>query len=191
MKSKQASSQAGFTLVELMVSLMIFTIVVLAAVGSLYTVNSASKKVQSMRGVLDNLTFAIESISRTIRTADNIVCGGSANSSGNPDCPFSDQDKNERLLVSSTLGTQQLLEYRLGQYPNGNGAIQKSIENGAWLSLTSPEINVKHLYFYVEGAVPGDDKQTSVEVFISGEATSGGETSPFAVQTFISERASE
>lgn len=187
--------QAGFTLIELMVSLMIFVVVVLAAVGSLYSVNSASKKVQAMRSVLDNLTFAIEAISRTVRTSSSVVCGGSSNTSGSPNCLFLDQDINTMLLVGSTLGSETLVEYRLGVHPNGNGAIQKRYqETGVWtnwISLTAPEINVEKLNFYVDGAEPTDNIQTNVQMFIQGEAIAGGESSPFAVQTYISERATE
>ncbi len=187
--------QAGFTLIELMVSLMIFIVVVLAAVGSLYTVNSASRKVQAMRSVLDNLTFAIEAMSRTVRTSASVVCGGSLNVSGDPNCPFSSQSINSMLLVSSTLGTEQLVEYRLGANTNGNGAIQKRYQESGiwtnWISLTAPEINIQSLLFYVDGADPADGKQSSVQLFIQGQAISNGETSPFAVQTYISERATE
>lgn len=192
---KHNRSQAGFTLVELMVSLMIFVVVVLAAVGSLYTVNNASRKVQAMRSVLDNLTFALEAMSRTVRTSSSVVCGGSSNISGNPNCPFSSQANNDMLLVASTLGSEQLIEYRLGYHPNANGAIQKRIQEGGvwtnWISLTAPEINIDRLSFYVDGADALDGKQTAVQFFVQGEATANGESSPFAVQTYISERASE
>lgn len=192
---KRRKQQSGFTLIELMVSLMIFIVVVLAAVGSLYAVNTASKKVQAMRSVLDNLTFAIEAMSRTVRTSASVVCGGSLNTSGNPNCPFSSPATNSMLLVSSTLGTEQLVEYRLGANTNGNGAIQKRFQESGvwtnWISLTAPEINIQKLQFYVDGASSADGKQSAVQVFVGGQAISNGETSPFAIQTFISERATE
>ena len=189
------SRQSGFTLVELMVSLMIFIVVVLAAVGSLYTVNSASRKVQAMRSVLDNLSFAIESISRTVRTSNSVVCGGSLNLSGNPNCPFASQATNSMLLVDSTIGETQLVEYRLGYYGSGNGTIQKRVQEGGiwtnWVSLTAPEINIQKFSFYVDGASSLDASQARVQVFVQGVAIAGGTTSPFAVQTYISERATE
>lgn len=195
LKSYRKNNQAGFTLVELMVSLMIFVIVVLATVGSLYSVNSASRKVQSMRSVLDNLNFAIESISRTVRTSNSIVCGGSLNISGNPNCPFSSQGVNSMLLVDSTVGVSQLVEYRLGTHSNGSGAIQKRYQESGvwtnWISLTAPEINVKNLNFYVEGADSLDNSQARVQVLVQGDATTTAETAPFSVQTYISERVSE
>lgn len=188
-------NQKGFTLVELMVSLSIFIIVVLAAVGSLYTVNNASRKVQAMRSVLDNLNFAVESLSRTIRTSNSVVCGGSLNDTGYPNCPFSEQRDSTMLLVDSTIGDRALVEYRLGFYPNGNGAIQKRVQESGlwtnWISLTSPEINIEKLLFYVDGASESDSLQTSVAVFIKGSATAGGSVAPFSIQTYLSQRTTE
>ncbi len=191
--------QSGFTLIELMVSLMIFTIVVLAAIGSLYSVNTASRKVQSMRTVLDNITFAVESISRTVRTGKYVVCGGQANTSGNSNCPFSDQRPSSVLLVYNTLGTEGLVEYSLGVNANGTGNIQKQVQEGCpsacgWaqpVALTAPEVNVQNLSFYVDGADSSDGHQTSVALFVNGIASTLDDTTPFALQTYVSERASE
>ncbi len=193
--TRTAKQQAGFTLIELMVSLMIFVVVVLAAVGSLYAVNNASRKAQAMRGVLDNLSFAIESISRTVRTSNSVVCGGSSNTSGTASCPFSEQGPNSSILVDSTMGSTQLVEYRLGYNANGNGQIEKRYQDSGvwtnWISLTAPEIDVKKLIFYVEGADAADTTQTSVALFTEGVAVANGEEEPFAIQTYISKRATE
>lgn len=198
LKQKPSQAQAGFTLIELMVSLMLFTIVVLAAVGSLYTVNSASKKTQAMRSVVDNLNFAIESMSRTVRTSNTVVCGGVSNTSSldpitsaDPNCPFNSENPSSKLLVDSTLGADQLVEYQLSL----SGAIEKRIrESGIWTNwvpITAPEINVTKLHFYVDGAKATDDIQPNTMIFIQGVATTAEETAPFAVQTYLSQRAVE
>lgn len=191
---------AGFTLVELMVALALFTIVVLAAVSSLYTVNNAARKVEAMRSVLDNLNFAVESMSRTIRTGTNIVCGGIVNSGGQQTCTFGPGMANfnapgERISLSGTLGTNADLEYRLW-FVNGNGEIQKRTKQGGvwsdtWVSLTAPEINVQKLSFYVDGTAAGDQIQPSVIMLIQGVAKTQNDTAPFAIQTYVSARAAE
>ncbi len=191
-------NQAGFTLVELMVSLMLFTIVVLAAVGSLYTVNNASRKVQAMRSVIDNLNFAVESMSRTIRTGNAVACGGESNLpvlGGDPNCTFDNQSPRDILYIDSTLGTDQKVEYRLETSLAGvsSGSIQKRVKEGDfwgnWYNITAPEINVQKLSFYVNGATVDDLVQPSVMIFVEGVAVVGEETSPFAIQTYLSQRA--
>jgi prepilin-type N-terminal cleavage/methylation domain-containing protein len=206
MKKKQwyNNKQKGFTLVELMVALTLFVVVVMAAVSSLFSVNNASRKVQAMRSVLDNLNFAMESMSRTIRTGNLVVCGGTKNGAypnagGTYNCVFGVDAPGEQLLVHSTLGSDQLIEYRWGTNPdNGHGQIEKRTQdiNGNWpdnwLSLTAPEIDVQKLSFYVDGADTTDTSQPNVILFVQGIAAADADNvSPFAVQTYISQRAIE
>ena len=188
------AAQHGFTLVELLVALTLFTFVVLAAVTSLYAVNDASRKVNAMRGVLDNLNFAMESMSRTIRTSTEIVCDGTNNPAGvTRNCPFPTGPATSRLSVHSTLGIEAEVEYRLNTTTH---QVEKRVDEGSgytnWIALTAPEINVQSLYFYVDGANPTDASQPSVIIMMQGIATADtGDTTPFALHTFISQRASK
>jgi prepilin-type N-terminal cleavage/methylation domain-containing protein len=194
----------GFTLVELLVSLALFSIVMLAAVGTLYTVNSASQRVTAMRAVLDNLDFAMESMSRTIRTGENIVCGDvQTQESGTNNCPFGTSTAgSEALYLTSTIDGSSI-EYRWRQdATTGNNEIQKCtlINNNGSLqldptkcvSITDPNINVQKFSFYVNGADPSDGMQPSVIIMMQGVAAAGpGDTEPFDIQTYISQRAGE
>lgn len=192
---KKTSTQQGFTLVELIVSLGLFVVVIIAAVGSLYSVNNAARKVEAMRTVLDNLNFAIESMSRTIRTGTDVVCGSGVQSSQN-NCSFSATFNNpaEEISIQSTLGTQGLVRYRWVDV-GGRGEIQKW-SDGDWVSLTAPGIDIQQASFFVDGAnspiTGGDDAiQPSVMMLIQGVATAGENTAPFAIQTLVSVRTVE
>ncbi|HTH93307.1 MAG TPA: type II secretion system protein [Candidatus Paceibacterota bacterium] len=197
------SLQAGFTLVELLVSLALFTVIVVAAVGSLYTINQASQRVSAMRTVLDNLNFATESMSRTIRTGSTLVCGGVSNGTGKPNCPFGNSNgaAQEISLTSTLPGSLGGLDYRRVTIPgstNGAHEIQKcvlntdgSLNTNNCVAITSPQINVTQLYFYVDG-VGVSGGQPSVTMIMQGVANAGGSNiAPFAVQSFISQRAAQ
>lgn len=195
--------ERGFTLVELMVSLGIFTIVVIAAVSALYSVNAAARRVEAMRATLDNLNFAIESMSRTIRTGTNIACD--LVSSGTNNClqwPLGAwNDASEQLSLQSTLGIVGPVEYRRTEDPGGRGEIQKRVNYGPWIDITAPGIDIQRLSFYVQGAdnpascasgsCTDDAAQPSVLMLIQGVATAEGNTAPFAVQTLVSVRSIE
>lgn len=189
-QSRKNVNQAGFTLVELMVSLALFIIVVLALIGSLYTVNDASRKVQAMRTVMDNLNFAMESISRTVRTSEQIVCSGT----GSANCPI-DESGGYEISMNSTLGERQQVFYR---WNSSNKSVEKKTINlndaGStdWQSITSPEISIDHMVFYVDGAELGDSKQPSVAVQLDGVASvPNGSPIPFSIQTYLSQRTPE
>lgn len=186
----------GYTLVELLVALSLFTIVALAMVSSLYTVNAAWKRVQAMKTVMDNLNFAIESISRNIRTANTLVCGGeSLDNLANPNCTFAGSSGNTVLAMNSTLGDAKAIEYSLDP---GKHQIMKRVKEGTTLgnsgtwsntvAVTTPEISIDRLRFYVDGANVTDGSQPEVIISIQGKATAAGQTIPFAIQTIASQR---
>ncbi len=198
---QKPSLQSGFTLVELLVSLALFTVIVLAAVGSLYTVNQASLKVNAMRTVLDNLNFATESMSRTIRTGDNIVCGGPGVHIGGSNCPLGSGSTPGEIALDATIGGSKSLDYRWVKI-NGKGTIQRcnvngksltgTLNSGSCVSITAPEIDIQKMAFYVDGADVSDTRQPGVMILMQGVATAGtGNIAPFAIQTYASQRAGE
>lgn len=69
-------NQKGFTLIEIIVSLAIFTIVAVVAVGAFLKILDANKKSQTLKTAINNVNFALESITREMRVGDNYVCAG-------------------------------------------------------------------------------------------------------------------
>lgn len=174
--------RAGFTLVEIIVALGLFTVVMMVSVGSLVSLSDVHRKVQSMRIAFDNLNLALESMSREIRTGVLYHCDATITpiqserecQSGESSFTFLSQDGNQFI-------------YRL----NGS-TIQRSIDGGAsWADITAPEINVDYLDFYVFGA-DGSDPITSPyqpHVLISVGGTAGTRvTSEFKIQTTVTQR---
>jgi prepilin-type N-terminal cleavage/methylation domain-containing protein len=74
MFSSHHTKEHGFTLVEMIVSLAIFTLVAVVAVGALLKIVSANKKSHTMKTAMTNLNFALESISREMRVGTNYYC---------------------------------------------------------------------------------------------------------------------
>lgn len=80
-KSVDLPKRRGFTLVEMIVSLAIFSIVSVVALGSLVKIVSANKKAQTLQASISNINFAIDSMSRELRTGNYYLC---ESNSGNP-----------------------------------------------------------------------------------------------------------
>ncbi len=74
---KYATQHKGFTLVEMIVSLGIFTVVALIAIGAFLKITDANKKSQSLKTAINNLNFALESMSREMRVGANYYCADS------------------------------------------------------------------------------------------------------------------
>lgn len=187
--------QSGFTLVELLVSVALFTVVMIMAVGCLMVLIDANARAQSMQQVMTNISFAIDSMTREIRTGRSFYCS---------DSPI-DGDLDEELVQDCEAGIYLSIveggtsltggndNSRISfRYNEGEQRIERRIGNDEWYAITSPEINVTDMLFYVtdtETGRNGDDKQASVTIFIDGYA---GELlsaeSSFTLQTTITKR---
>ncbi|MES2416462.1 MAG: prepilin-type N-terminal cleavage/methylation domain-containing protein [Patescibacteria group bacterium] len=59
---------SGFTIIELMVAISLFTILIIIGIGALLNANSVHKKNQKIRSLMDSLSFIMEDMSTNIRT---------------------------------------------------------------------------------------------------------------------------
>lgn len=174
----------GFTLVEMIIAISLFGIVVSISVGSLLGLFDANRKSQSLASVLNNLNYSIENMTRIIRFAKSYHCdinqalpvtsprncGGGAN-------PAADS-------IAVTNGAVTTI-FRL----NGS-KIQISTNGGTTYSdMTSSEVTITNLKFYVYGSTPGDASQPYVLITIGGYAGSKPSSrSNFDIQTIVSQR---
>jgi len=62
----------GFSIVELLISIVIFSLILLAVISFLLSMNSSNLKTMSTRDALDNAKGALEEISYEIRSAKGI-----------------------------------------------------------------------------------------------------------------------
>lgn len=70
--------QRGFTLIEMMVSMALFAVVAVVAIGALLKIVDANKKAQAIETSINNLNFVLESMSREMRLGTNYSCYGSS-----------------------------------------------------------------------------------------------------------------
>lgn len=64
----------GFTLVEILVALMIFSLVVVVALAALVRIVDANRKAQTIQDAVINLSFTMESMTRELRTGSTYYC---------------------------------------------------------------------------------------------------------------------
>ena len=169
-KNKRQKNK-GFTLVELLVSLALFTIVLTIVLGTIFTIMDANRKARSLSLVMNNLDFAVESMVRTIKTARDIDPSGSFVSPGSK-LTVIDQDN-------------EVVTYKLE-----NGAIKRNIQPSTeFISVTSPEITITNLTFTNPNGNAPNTNQPRIIVNIMGKAQVGPRiSSDFSIQTTISQR---
>jgi len=183
----------GFSLIEMLVSIALFAIVVTTSVGTLLVLVDANAKSQSIQIAINNLSFAVDVMTRQLRTGTDFYCdvnqtsiiSGSSLKSGINNC----SNGGEAIAFTDTR-TGQRISFSLA-HPNGT-TIQRRIDgmsSNAWLDMTGSNITITNLDFVVTGTDPSDDVQPTVTIFI--EATVGDSTglgSQFEIQTSVTQR---
>lgn len=188
---KHRNSSDGYTVVELMVSVALFGVAVLMAASAFLGVVSSNRKSLAMRTAIDNLNFAVESMSRDMKTGFSYHCGVGGAISAPQDCPSGASYIAFEGQEGDPLNPGDQIVYRL----NG-GRIERSGAGGVpgtFFPVTAPppELSITGLAFRVYGtfgtAVDGA-RQPRIVIVIIGTAGIGKEASTFDLQTLISQR---
>lgn len=178
-------SSKGFTLVELLVAVAIFSVVMLIATGALLTMVDANRKAQALKSVMNNLSFALESVSRTIRVGSAYHCGTGGAISSPQDCT---SGSTYFAFESATGDLDSSADQYVYRYLGNR--VERSIDGGATFApVTAPEVVIEDLRFYVVGSPLSDSLQPKVVVTVKGYAGIATRVrSAFNLQTTITQR---
>jgi len=154
----------GFTLLEVMVALTLYTFIAMISITSLISMIHANQKSQALKSVINNLNFALEGMERNIRVGRTYHCGsgpvpGPATLANTQDCV----DGTFLAIESSKGKTANIDDQLVYRFNATDKNIEISKDSGVnWLPLTSAGVVVESLKFTVEGNVPGDNVQPFV-----------------------------
>jgi len=211
--AQRKAGKSGFTLIELMVATTIFTIVSVVAIGAILTINSANRKAQAIRAVVDNLNFTMETMSRKLRVGSKFHCGtlvggvevGDLDIPNPGDC--GGDGKNEMSYLSSGVTASgdnpdlpagvsvdpRVVTYKLVRNSGSYGKIvglqdPDGDSNIDTLIMTPPEIDIEDLRFFVRRG--GANNRPTVTITVSGIITLAQDklTTPFNLQTTVTSR---
>ncbi len=195
-ESSLRETQRAFTLVEMLVAVAIFSIVMMIGVGALLSLIAANKRAEAINSVMNNLNFAVESMSRTIRVGTAYHCETSATPPGNPAMLSDPQDcaSGGGLLLGfeKSGGDRSNVSDQMAFRLNGT-QLERSTDAGAtWVAITAPEVQIDSFQFYVVGsqsASTGNTLQPRVLITIHGTADiPNSAPTTFALQAAVTQR---
>ncbi len=129
----------GFTLIEMIVSLALFTVVAVIAIGAFLKITDSNKKSQTLKTSINNLSFALESMSREMRVGSSYYC------KPNPTpLSFSGNVVANVITNNSTLNISTCDD--LMNNPNGWVIAFRSSKSGVGSSI--PTCNLIYAYWY-------------------------------------------
>lgn len=199
MVSKSQKQNQGFTLIEMIVSLGIFSIVVTTAVGAMLILISTNQQLQSEQNVMTNLSFALDTMTREIRTGYSYYCTSVPSELANHD-DFAEDDVNEcpdgregadRQGVSFFEGGSSLTgdtESRiLYFYDESDQSIYRQIGDESAQAIVSSGLAITNAEFYVTGTTVGDDEQPTVTVYLEAQDRND-DSKTYYLQTTVTQR---
>lgn len=195
----------------MLVSISIFAVVVTMAIGTLLVLIDANGRAQSMQLVMTNLTFALDSMTREIRTGYNWSCG-TYSGSGAPAVPndtavddCSGAGGNYLSIIESGesltggLGSKRVTYW----FDSASSTIKRKLGNASdaaeeWVPLVGSDIIIDDVRIVVTGTQrqgsTGNIVQPTATFYIKGKAgvtaaqTSGVQIRNFDLQTTVTQR---
>jgi prepilin-type N-terminal cleavage/methylation domain-containing protein len=178
--------KSGFTLIEMLVAMAIFSIVAGLAIGIFTIAMKSQRKILAQQQLLDQTSYVLEYMSRSIRMAkkDDITIAGSS-----VNCLLGDK-ANYEITATGQGGIKFRNDNDICQEFYLEGEQLKETKGVLYsnLPLTSPSLKVKSFKIIPSGwsQDPNIDKlQPAVTIFLDIESKDGAE---IKIQTTISQR---
>ena len=121
----------------MLVSVAIFSLVMVMALGALLALSEANRKAELLSSAINNFESSLDSISRAVRTGTLYHCGAGTLTVA-ADCAAAGSTQIAFLSASN-----QTTVYKRGttECANGIGCVLRSTDGGStFVSITSPEI---------------------------------------------------
>lgn len=193
-----------------MVALAVFAIVITISVGALLMLVASNDQLRKEQTVMTNLSFALDSMTREIRTGTHYYCASESTKVGifadsydldglgdqRSDCPNGRARALQGIAFkeggNSISDTKERILY---YYSATDGQIYRKVGNDTESITAAAGVYIKDMYFNVVGADPlrvgssdVDDDQASVTIYIeAAESATSAET--YYLQTTVTQRA--
>ena len=189
METKKTKTKKGFTLVELMVATAIFMAIMVASMGALLVTIDSARGARALRTAMDNVNFAMESMTRSIRMGNNYVCVKGEGSVASHGYLNSQDCKEGGTLLSFVPQKADLVDpTRISYKWDTKNLKLERCEGGVCADVVAPEVEIEKLNFVVDGSNPLDTKQANVYITLKGKVIIKGTPTSFAIQTIASQR---
>jgi prepilin-type N-terminal cleavage/methylation domain-containing protein len=184
---------SGFTLIEMMVATSIFMMIMLVSMGSLIITLGAARDARALRFAMDNVNFAMESMTRSIRMGTNYTCFEANDSITDNPAPADCENGTAISFIPQLALSDVRITYMLSEVENSDGTTYHTIKridsrNGISTPIIASSIDIEKLNFIVDGSSITDNKQSSVYIVIKGKVMLDGSPRYFSIQTMASQR---
>lgn len=171
----------------MMVSVALFSVVMLVGVGSLLSLIDASKRAQGIQSVMNNLNVALDGMVRALRMGQDYTVSNDAHELSFFPFGANINDSEERWeysFVEDTSGPGEPRGRIYKRYTPQGFALAVTVP------LTAAEVDIDYVQFYKTADVDGDMRQPRVVMIVRGKAGFGKTqtTTYFDIQASATQR---
>jgi len=187
------AKRGGYTIIETMIAISLFLVVAVSGMGAVLNANLLHLKSQDIRSIMDNFSFIMEDISRTLRNGYDYQCfaAGQSLAPGTLGAPRSCAS-GWALALETGEGNPNTFTDQWVYYISTEGKIMRSTDGASsFIQLSPNEVVVASVSgFSVLGAESPslNTQQPFVTIRLSGTITTRGVITPFTLQTSVSQR---
>jgi len=176
--------QNGFTLLELLISMTVFSIVVIAFLGLFVSTFKEQKKSLNTIHLVNNGSYVMEYMTRALRMAKKDITGACVGTAKyNYDNPENDTAAIQFLVFNKEANDFVCQKF----YKDGNTLKARVGISGAGEAMLPADIIVDNLNFMIIGDGQGDEVQPRVTLVLQIKTT-GANSQTMSLQTTVSQR---
>jgi prepilin-type N-terminal cleavage/methylation domain-containing protein len=179
---RDISLASGFTLLEMIVAMAIFSAVILLGLAALLSMVNAQRKAAALQDTQDNIRFAFEAMTKEIRTGGSYHCNQDNSdpiSTSPQDCfPLGGKSFTFINEPAKQTVTYQIVDSQLVKSTNGTNpcdGIPVEDPDDCKRITAKDIVIIDRLFFYVDGTFrtfEGDNNQSRVTIIMEAQTPS-------------------
>ncbi len=166
--SKYRNAERGFTIVEVLVTSLIFSIIALTVSAIFIQIINIERRAFAVQKIQDNALLVSEEISRDIRVSR-------ISNQESPNCTAT-----TLILIHPIKGTVT--------YRTSGGIVQRSINGGNYVDISASSVNFSKMNFCILGSLVDDNQSPRTSIVTSVENRTGIEKMQINIQTTVTSR---
>ena len=166
-------NERGFTLIEMLVAIFVFSIVIIIAVGAIVSMFNWYGNIRTTQRLFDALNFSIDAMVRDIRFGSNYECNGAPNN-----C----EGGSSISVKFVQSGISQDITYSLK-----DESIVRKVGSNDEVQITPDGVVVERFDIYTYGGV-SDPRHPMATFIIEGVVKNKDGESDFSLQTTVTQQ---
>jgi len=164
--------RCGFTLVEMIVAIGLFTVITVVGLGVVADSYRTSRLEREGTKRLFSIERAVDIMVRELQAGTLYDCDASGDCvNGGTSLAFVDSEGED-------------IEYRYA-----SGVLERVVDGDAAVLAGVDTVSLSNFVFYVQGSGEDDGIQPRVRILAQGNTNEAGEVTPFSLDVFVSQRA--